>query len=64
VVEPQAGYYPGVLFRASIGTLACGVVIPIMPNYPRDILEVIAPVYLRGKLMLVDGSIVNVSVNV
>lgn len=64
VVEPQAGYYPGVLFKATIGQLACGVVIPIMPNYPSDILEVIAPVYLRGKLKLIDGSLVTVSVSV
>ena len=34
VVEPQAGYYPGVLFRATIDALECAVVIPIMPNYP------------------------------
>jgi len=64
VVEPQAGYYPGVLFKATIDALECGVVIPIMPNYPRDILEVIAPVYLRGSLKLVDGSLVTVCVNV
>ena len=50
VVEPQTGYYPGLLFRATIDALECAVVIPIMPNYPNDILEVIAPVYLREQL--------------
>ena len=64
VVEPQAGYYPGVLFRATIDALECAVVIPIMPNYPRDILEVIAQVCLREHLKLVDGSLVVVSVSV
>ncbi len=64
VVKPQAGYYPGVLFRATIDGLECAVVIPIMPNYPSDILEVIAPVCLREQLKLVDGSLVSVSVNV
>ncbi|MCL4430268.1 MAG: CTP-dependent riboflavin kinase, partial [Chloroflexi bacterium] len=47
VVEPQTGYYPGVMFRATIDAHECAVVIPIMPNYPSDVLEVIAPVYLR-----------------
>ncbi|MGE5533453.1 MAG: DUF120 domain-containing protein [Bacillota bacterium] len=63
VVEPQAGYYPGILFRATIDAMKCGVVIPIMPNYPNDILEVVAPVCLREHLKLVDGSIVTVTVN-
>ena len=64
VVEPQTGYYSGLLFKATIDALECGVVIPLMPNYPSDVLEVIAPVYLRGQLKLIDGSLVTVSVNV
>jgi len=63
-VEPQTGYYSGLLFGASIDTLECGVIIPIMPNYPSDVLEIIAPFYLRGNLKLVDGSLVFVTVNV
>ena len=63
-VKPQADFYSGVMFRASIDALECAVVIPIMPNYPNDVLEVIAPIYLREKLKLVDGSLVAVSVNV
>jgi riboflavin kinase len=64
LVVPQAGYFSGLLFRATIDALKCAVVIPIMPNYPSDILEVIAPVYLRERLKLVDGSLVTVSVNI
>ena len=63
-VEPQVGYFPGVLFKACIGTLECAVVIPKVPNYPSDVLEVIAPVCLREHLKLVDGSLVTVVVNV
>ena len=63
-VEPEIGYYSGLLFRATIDGLECGVVIPIMPNYPSDVLEVIAPSYLRGSLKLMDGNLVTVSVNV
>ncbi len=64
LVEPQTGYYPGLLFKATINALECGVVIPIMPNYPNDVLEIIAPVYLRGLLKLKNSSLVVVSVNV
>jgi riboflavin kinase len=63
-VEPQLGYCPGALFKACIGILECAVVVPKVPNYPSDVLEVIAPVCLRERLKLVDGSLVTVSVNV
>lgn len=63
-VEPQVGYYPGILFKACIDALDCAVVIPKVPNYPSDVLEVIAPVCLRRHLKLVDGSLVIVTVNV
>jgi riboflavin kinase len=63
-VEPQTGYYSGIMFRANINGLECAVVIPIMPNYPNDVLEVIAPIYLREKLKLTNGSLVTVSINV
>ena len=64
MVEPQTGYYSGLLFRATIKGLECAIVIPIMPNYPKDVLEVIAPVYLRGRLKLIDDNLVAVSINV
>jgi riboflavin kinase len=64
VVEPQAGYCPGVLFRACIGLLDCAVVIPQVQNYPSDVLEVIAPICLREKLKLADGNSVTVTVSV
>ncbi len=61
-IIPEAGYYSGVLFKASIDALECAVVVPLVPNYPSDVLEVIAPIYLRGKLGLADGSLVAVTV--
>jgi riboflavin kinase len=63
-IEPKTGYYSGLLFRATIEGWECAVVIPIMPNYPKDVLEVIASVYLRGNLKLADGNLVTVSINV
>jgi riboflavin kinase len=64
IVVPQVGYYPGMLFEAKICSLQCAVVIPLVPNYPKDLLEVIAPVYLRGILNLVDGNEVTITVKV
>jgi riboflavin kinase len=61
-IEPQKGYYAGVLFRASINCLECAVVVPLIPNYPGDVLEIISPLYLRGKLGVMDGSLVTVCV--
>ena len=63
-VKPQACYYSGLLFKSKLKGEECAVVIPIMPNYPNDVLEVIAPVYLRERLKLVDGCVVSVSVSV
>lgn len=64
MIVPQVGYYPGMLFKAKIDSMECAVVIPLVPNYPEDLLEVIAPVYLRGALNLTDGNEVTVTVKV
>lgn len=63
-ITPREGFLPGVLFRASISGLECAVVLPLIPNYPTDVLEVISPLYLRGKLGLIDGKKVTLSVTV
>jgi len=61
-VHPAEGYCNGKLFKASIGTIECGVVIPEVKGYPQDILEIIAPVNLREKLKLADGDEITVTV--
>jgi len=62
-VYPVEGYNSGVLIQASIGTLDCAVVVPEMAGYPKNVLEIIASVYLRDKLQLEDGDEVTVTVN-
>ncbi len=64
IVEPQTGYLPGVLFRAAIDRIECAVVIPKVPDYPKDVIEIISPAYLRGQLKIKDGSRVTFSVTV
>ena len=56
------GYCTGLLFKASLDGVACGVVIPQVENYPENVLEVVASVNLKQKLRLRDGDLVTVTV--
>jgi riboflavin kinase len=56
------GYCTGLLFKASVDSVACGVVIPQVENYPDDVFEVVASVNLRQKLGLQDRDSVEVTV--
>jgi len=58
------GCCSGLLFKASIGTLQCAVVIPEVENYPADILEVIAWTNLRERLQLQEGDKVTITVTI
>jgi riboflavin kinase, archaea type len=63
-LQPQTGYCPGIVFRASISGFEGAIVMPVIPSYPCDVIEVISPLYLRGKLCLTDGKKVNIWVTV
>jgi len=63
-VCPEEGYCTGLLIKAQIDSTGCAVILPQTPDYPSDVLEVIASCYLRGNLSLHDGSVVKVTVNV
>lgn len=60
ILQPQTGYCPGIVFRASISGFNCAIVIPVIPSYPNDVIEIISPFYLREKLSLIDGKKVTV----
>jgi riboflavin kinase len=62
-VCPAEGYCNGLLFKAVIGNLECAIVIPEVAGYPKTLLEIIAPLYLRDALQLNDGSEVTITVN-
>lgn len=62
-VMPATGFHRGRLFKASLqDDLKCAVVIPQIPNYPRDVIELIAPTKLRDRLKLKDGDPVEVEI--
>ena len=62
-ISPAAGFHRGRCFQAYlINNLKCAVVIPETPDYPRDVIELIAPINLREKLRLRDGDCVEVKI--
>jgi len=62
-ILPQPGFCPGKLFKASLtGDIKCAVVIPKVPDYPTDLLEIIAPINLRQKCHLKDSDAVEVKI--
>lgn len=40
---------------AYIGKIPCGIIFPVKSTHPHTIIEVIAPVYLRDALPVIDG---------
>jgi riboflavin kinase len=62
-IQPAKGYSTGILHKAYIGTVECAIIIPEIPTYPHDYLEIIAADYLREKLNLKDGTEITVTVD-
>jgi riboflavin kinase len=56
------GYCTGLLFKAALDSLPCGVVIPQIENYPENMLEIVASENLKQELRLRDGDLVKVTV--
>ena len=64
LIEPlDERYRPGVCYRSRINERVDGaIVVPIVPDYPADLVEIVAPVNLRERLGLRDGSEVTVEI--
>ncbi len=63
-VKPEAGYCPGFLYKAMLNGELCYIVIPKVPSYPKNVLEIIAQSDLRKKFGLKDKEKVTVEVTV
>jgi riboflavin kinase len=63
-IYPEKGYCTGELIKACIGNLDCAIILPQVPYYPSEVLEVIASFCLRERLKIVDGDDVTVTVDV
>ena len=63
MIVPTAGFYSATCFHIMMVNKTRGaIVIPHTPNYPPNVLEIIAPVSLRGALSLKDGDLVQLSI--
>ncbi len=64
LVEPLVeGYSSGMFFGVRIdGCIDGAIVIPQVLGYPRDLVEIIAPVNLRDRLGLKDGDEVTIEI--
>ena len=64
-IKPEKGYCEGKCFKALVMRKVEGaVVLPDVPEYPADVLEVLAPVNLRETLGLKDGVEIEVTVTI
>ena len=64
-IIPEKGYYEGKCFKALLmGKVEGAVVLPDVPEYPPDLLEVLAPVNLRETLGLNDGVEIEVTITI
>jgi riboflavin kinase len=62
-VSPVKGFSRGRCFKANLmDKLECAIVIPKIPNYLENVIEVIAPTNVREKLQLRDGDPVEVKI--
>lgn len=62
MIVPTTGFYSATCFHIMIMNTRGAIVIPHTPNYPPNVLEIIAPVNLRGALSLKDGDLVELSI--
>jgi len=62
-ISPRAGFYGGRCLKAGLmRTVECAVLIPEVPCYPEDVLEVVASMNLRERLHLADGDLLDITV--
>jgi len=62
-IVPAADYCRGKLFKAILKDhVEAAVVVPVIPHYPEDVLEIISSENLRKRLQLTDGDLVEVRI--
>jgi riboflavin kinase len=63
LIVPATGFYSATCFHTVIMNKTRGaIIIPHTPNYPPNVLEIIAPINLRSALSLKDGDLVELSI--
>ncbi len=63
IIPVEKEFCEALIFDAIIkGTHRCGVLLPLVPNYPENILEILAPVHLKQTLAIDDGAKIEVEI--
>lgn len=61
IVPEEQGFCDALLFSGTVsGRYPCGIVLPLVPDYPENVLEVVAPVHLKEALHMEDGEEIEV----
>jgi len=62
-IDPEENFCRGRCFKALVmGRVQGALIIPEIPNYPENLVEILAPVNLRRALGLKDGDVVDLTV--
>ena len=63
IIPVEKEFCEALIFDAMItGGYRCGVILPLVPNYPGNILEIVAPVHLKQALAINDGAKIEVEI--
>jgi CTP-dependent riboflavin kinase len=63
-LEPETGYCAGRCYPVSVeGQIPGAIVLPEVPSYPTDAVELLAPVNLREALKLGDGAAITIALS-
>lgn len=65
VVPAEKGFCEALVFEGTVaGQYPCGVILPLMTNYPEDVLEIVGPIHLKQTLGISDGDGIEVELQV
>lgn len=63
IIPVEKEFCEALIFNAMIiGEYRCGVILPLVSNYPGNILEIVAPVHLKQALAINDGAKIEVEI--
>ena len=63
IIPVEKEFCEALIFDAMItGRYRCGVILPLLPNYPGNILEIVAPIHLKQALKIDDGAEIEVEI--
>lgn len=57
---PDARFCQGVCYPILMGDVAAAIVVPLVEDYPKDIVEIIAPVNIKETLGIGDGDMLEI----